>query len=710
MDEKDITCAKVPVIGASVAEPCGDGYIIPEAEQEEYRHSKILRSKDGVLDATLVLKMHHIDAGAFSMNARAYCHDGECSSPGPMILALPGDVVTLTFVNELEDIESVNHTAGLNDFRFANVSNIHTHGLHIDPYNDNVIFGVNPGTSRVYQYRIPQNHLPGCHWYHAHVHGSTSLHVMGGLLGLYCIDVPDYYKNPPTPIKTFIDAEAKRQWKRMGATYMMLSHLSLCSCNPIGTGFAIRPYSVMRELTGDNTPLGAVEYRNSDGSQTSDVVLVNGIRQPIKRMRAAQWYRFEVANGVGDIYLEIEVRTAVALGGGGEQACNMMLMSLDGVFVPSGARNETHVLLAPGSRAGIAIMCDTPGSYYMQSNPMNRASAYGVAFLTNLMTLKVEDNRRAPRGARNAPVLTSDEIQRPNYLQDLQYVSGVAAEWDLSTRQGTTEGGANWLGVGEDCLLVPLACPQIAFGYPESENASRALENFKYRHTGRLCDIEDVLVYGGGSTPHPMHFHVNHFQVVQYSGPGETLANWGRLGDWRDTIPSLPGATRIRHALDEHGGNVMVHCHFLPHEDQGMMDRYWVTGIDAEGNPTDNVKPCSATELHYCDENVPHAAFDNLYPDIGGTCTKYRTSPDEVVGLVPNTLKTGAVYTPVDNIDTSPEEAEIDVEEDEDEAGGGGGGTDTSSIPIAVSALCGVVLIVGGALYSRKASPKYTQI
>ena len=165
----------------------------------------------------------------------------------------------------------------------------------------------------------------------------------------------------------------------------------------------------------------------------------------------------------------------------------------------------------------------------------------------------------------------------------------------------------NWLGVGADCATLD-DCPQLAFGFPESDDASRKLENFRYRHVGRLCDVEDVVINGGGATPHPLHFHVNHFQVVSYAGNAATLADWGEVGDWRDTIPAIGGGQlRFRHALDEHGGNVMMHCHFLWHEDQGMMDRYYIAGNNEDG--TGSVDPCTADGANFCDDSVPTSAL-----------------------------------------------------------------------------------------------------
>jgi hypothetical protein len=65
-----------------------------------------------------------------------------------------------------------------------NTSNIHTHGLHIDPTVDNIYKAAQPdGGTLVYVYELPAAHAPGLHWYHAHTHGSSAMQLMGGLVG-----------------------------------------------------------------------------------------------------------------------------------------------------------------------------------------------------------------------------------------------------------------------------------------------------------------------------------------------------------------------------------------------------------------------------------------------------------------------------------------------------------------------------------------------
>jgi len=50
---------------------------------------------------------------------------------------------------------------------------------------------------------------------------------------------------------------------------------------------------------------------------------------------------------------------------------------------------------------------------------------------------------------------------------------------------------------------------------------------------------------------------------------------FGQVGDWRDTIPALSGSTIVRYKLDKFKGEIIMHCHFLFHEDMGMMASFY---------------------------------------------------------------------------------------------------------------------------------------
>ena len=165
------------------------------------------------------------------------------------------------------------------------------------------------------------------------------------------------------------------------------------------------------------------------------------------------------------------------------------------------------------------------------------------------------------------------------------------------------------------------------------------MQNYVYRHVGKVCDVEDLVIQGRGMTPHPIHIHVNHFQVIELD---ERQKYWGQVGDWRDTIGAFAGTTRVRYVLDKYGGNIMVHCHFLMHEDVGMMDRIWV-----EPSTSDDSLRCTATSQgstathSYCslaESSYATTAFNDAYPSVTSTCSGDFPSTEESTGSVASGL------------------------------------------------------------------------
>ena len=116
------------------------------------------------------------------------------------------------------------------------------------------------------------------------------------------------------------------------------------------------------------------------------------------------------------------------------------------------------------------------------------------------------------------PNWKSGDITFPYYLDDLtqttpdsKYQSGVE-ESAIPSPAGA------WLGTGLDCTMECEGrngcppnvdpneygqCPYIVYG-----GASMS-----YRHVGNLCEVQELTLQGRGKTPHPIHIHVNHFQV-----------------------------------------------------------------------------------------------------------------------------------------------------------------------------------------------------
>lgn len=73
------------------------------------------------------------------------------------------------------------------------VTNLHTHGWHVKPTenHDNIFAAIGPGDPPyLQQVHLPEDHVAGTFWYHAHVHGSTTIQVASGMAGALIVKDP----------------------------------------------------------------------------------------------------------------------------------------------------------------------------------------------------------------------------------------------------------------------------------------------------------------------------------------------------------------------------------------------------------------------------------------------------------------------------------------------------------------------------------------
>jgi len=73
--------------------------------------------------------------------------------------------------------------------------------------------------------------------------------------------------------------------------------------------------------------------------------------------------------------------------------------------------------------------------------------------------------------------------------------------------------------------------------------------------------------------PHPVHVHLNMFQILDRNGKPPSPEESG----WKDTVVVASDETvRVIVRFTDYSGLYMVHCHILEHEDSGMMAQFEV--------------------------------------------------------------------------------------------------------------------------------------
>jgi hypothetical protein len=460
--------------------------------------------------ATIKVREHRHVNTQVSFTTRSYCFNDVCSYPGPTLSLYPGDNFTLTFINELgpqpDDVHIMNKMNG------PNTTNVHTHGLHIDPNVDTVFVKAAPGESLVYKYQMPSDHAPGLMWYHDHHHGSSTLHLMNGLVGAIDVQpIPTGSQKIPTSItngdnfllvvtKLVVGQETidgvVSQGCDVGYPCDAITQSPLCTGTETSSPFNMfRVYSlheIETECGGDlnyNVQLKDPSITNMD--------LVNGLYRPTLEIRQNSPAYLRVINAFGGIPLELSISDPVS--------CEMNVIAFDGVYQT--ARWFRSVVNVPASsRAVIEVYCQQTGIYSMMNGLQEMMTLYVTTTGGTTMTTtkyKVTD-----------PELAA--IVRPSYLSDLTSTSTVIAhQYSLSLAQdGKSRTSCGfWMGTGLDCgkvvphgLITPSAmsadCPFSQF------KGQRGTDPSGYIPDGKLVTyvgaINEWKIYGVGSAKHPL--------------------------------------------------------------------------------------------------------------------------------------------------------------------------------------------------------------
>ncbi|KAJ9444234.1 hypothetical protein DIPPA_55797, partial [Diplonema papillatum] len=635
------------------------------------------------LEVSMALRMVKHELGPWSMTLRTWCINEVCTYPTSSLRVYPGARLNVNLSNELGPDSSPFTASKMNHIHGGNDTNLHLHGLHIDPSSDNVLRNIPSRTWGLYPYIFPHDHMPGVFWFHDHRHGSTAFKLQSGLAGALIV-APDIEADPLYCQEAPFMCEATA--KILVLTYMPANCTCAASTDLSGYGTnAFNPveYQMMRNLVHDTT-INDSTYDDSMLDPKPEVplqtiMLVNGQYQPQMPMVKNVWYRFDIIMAAGDTVVELEVGSELdnatrqnATDYIESDPCEMWLVGLDSVLSENDPRRILSTGLAAGMRATVGIRCNQTGNYALMSNlrwrtlHKTRVAPEYKAMLQYLVHFVVEDAAvTAPSDDVNTdasgPFWNASARTVPYYGRSLLDTE-PDSRWTMSVKVG--DGGSIfeplkapadiggdeddfrrffWLGVGANCSgsrgghTESSECNFSPFGFTRAPFSNftnqtfsfegnvaqnRTLSNFPYRRVARMCDVDEFQIYGGGKEiAHPIHIHTNSFQLSSVEKPDD-FSMWGKVGDWRDSMPSTVYTVKGRWRLDRFGGVIIMHCHFLQHEDAGMMDRWWVnprnTSFSWNGSHVLNLANLTCASSSWngdCNRYIPPELFDSAFSD-----------------------------------------------------------------------------------------------
>ena len=523
--------------------------------------------------------------------------------------------------------------------------NLHTHGAHISPKGnaDNVLLHIPPGMSNTYTYDIPRNMPQGMYWYHSHLHGLTSAQVYTGLVGLLAIGRTDgnlpLVTEKSIPIRNmalqynFVFDRAvglaqlnNLSWPQWASTITPPNPAELAngtyqpSLAPVNfnrskpgtkyfTVWYAGPLSIHnRRGSLQFIPSNLQHFVAAGGKAESDVPVdpslpdyqrdvqftVNGQFQPVIRSKAGQTEIWVLANVSDFAYMNVQL-TETATG----RHPPIAIVGQDGnpyttVQYPP-IDNGTRLLIPPASRFAIAVTIPPEGDLVLEM-PERGGGAKTITEPGVLYTNHGTNNPPAVLGSLS--VLPSAVSYADGFFV---FPTQVLARATPAEGGGVTTPFIEGQSLGGYTSFVDLANTMpdfkrqilISGGFLNNLASTEDPKAFVYAFDGgtfpnvpliqpRLNSVEEWRIVNHNNDEHPIHVHVNDFQVIEYFDPTTGLrtgpdkfsidnANAPAPTMHSDESVIQPGILAIRTRFDEYTGLYVMHCHRLNHEDNGLM-------------------------------------------------------------------------------------------------------------------------------------------
>ena len=244
------------------------------------------------------------------------------------------------------------------------------------------------------------------------------------------------------------------------------------------------------------------------------LITVSGSLRPTLFIQQDGLLRLRVLNACASRYFLLTI-----------QKHPMYLIATDGGPIPAPVAYD-KLLVLPGQRIDVLVKGNLgTGSYALQALPYNRGGMMGGDGSTQT-------------------------------LATITYQGRSAQIWNIPSQVGS---------------VSPLPTPSTTRSFTLSQGRmmsflinGRTFDANRIDTSVRLGAVEDWDYINQTGMDHPMHLHVNPFQVIGTSGQPELA--------WRDMV-NVPagGRARFRVQFADFAGETVQHCHILDHEDMGMM-------------------------------------------------------------------------------------------------------------------------------------------
>ena len=555
-------------------------------------------------------------------------------SPGPTIRVGSDETLYVKLRNMLPPNKNdFCRPENMNTPHQQHTTNLHTHGLHVQPsrnpdgtFADNVILRVIPqgdyhlrensqspacwplrGNEVVaeanFQFRLgksggaPESHPPGTHWYHPHSHGATHDQVASGMAGFLIVEgdvdeslkaqIPEYRERlifiqrvrapKPKDDEGFIRSNQVKQ----------KSAQTFASVNGQATGqrtIVMKPNAIehWRVLNGSVDGQGYIQFMVVEGSVpenlTDQNVFLDDLnnRQPLHLL---------ATDGVTLVRNNPATNTAEHF---------IKTLDKDKTLLMAPANRADFLFKAPALNGQSSRTFTVVAKYYGDAIDLSAQTPLAPNIIIATVIVRDGADGQTLPDLDPANDLTLPPV--PAFLQPIEESELVISAEEANLRGNPAE--ANKLRTRQ---LIYSGWGQARNYDPQlSANNTMAIDCQKFdpektpHHSMYLGTAEEWTIWNCSLTirdgdknlnavDHPFHIHVSPFWVTgMFNEHGHQIDLNGNLAGspnydfeprWQDTIriPRNGGWVTFRSRFWDYTGEFVNHCHILQHEDNGMM-------------------------------------------------------------------------------------------------------------------------------------------
>lgn len=435
-------------------------------------------------------------------------------------------------------------------------TNLHLHGVTVAPHLFHPQGTSNPAADYIniappsdpmheeqgcycYVFDIPPFHPTGTFWYHIHRHHSVAVQAWSGMAGMLVIEGGAQDKELAqygvTREEPFVIWDPHVEEREVGTTARHAVH-------------GVTKKSVDKFL--------------KDQTDTSEVVyLVNAAKSPHFTLYAGEVIRIRILCATTENLATFKLYDSAGI------PVTFYHIASDGI-----AFDRTYpkdlIVMSGGQREDILIQFPSPGTY--------TAVSEGLEFVQFFCT-----------GPSNATLAFFDVNPPPPIAPTL-----VPSQWVFTP--GVAPLTSEQVGARRTVTMNVFANRGVA-PFPQFAVNGNAYKPDRITEWLREGDIEEWVLINPGNTWHPFHVHVSPFMLVSvhsawpYAEPfrdvtgtlrppyGLDIHNYAThqvpSGRWRDTtfLPPFSVVTVWTRYIPGYRGKTLFHCHFLAHEDTGMV-------------------------------------------------------------------------------------------------------------------------------------------